>query len=525
MQKAAVTVIAVLCIVSASVVYIRVTRGALPTLNVTSPVNGSTYNTNLIWLNYTVSDATSVTYTLHPCLVPNAENISLNATSDNTKIPVHMNMSNTLTVYATNADGTVSQTIQFNVTKDELVFWITTDPHIGRDAYPGVNEEASADAINDSVSLYDWDYHICIGDQTENENQQDFDDMDSYNDIWYRNYSMKLQKGFSFQLLGNHEFNTTGDVSYANEYIDRIHTFWINNSAEYNTESLRYTVQIHNILLVFVPENYSNDPDVDRSYYDDCQQWFDDVVSNNQDKIIIVFSHFPVYGTTIGSQSSYDANKYILPIDCFNDTLANYTVDLWFHGHLHGSDTSSSWGVNISGSNKPTFTVNCGALRNDGSWGPAESWFLILHNNSNVATLRYYDNTNNEWGGTYCPSYYNITLSYNVNLSFSTTGNGSSENYTPEFVSIAGDTSSPVEISNGTPVFNWTKISSATKYWLQIDNNSDFSSPEVNLTNVNETSYPSEYTEKGGYVEFLLPSAYELGFGTYYTRVRAWYQS
>jgi len=515
MRRMMLIAILVACIVTLS--YIHLSRGALPTLSISSPVDGATYYTNLIWLNYTVSGATSVTYTLHPALVPNAENITINATSDNIRIPVHMNMTNTLTVYATNNEGTVSQTVTFKVIKDELVFWITTDHHVGRDAYPGTNEQACADAIDDAENLYDWDYNICIGDYGENEDQQDFEDMDKFNEIWYRNHSMRLQKGFVFTNIGNHEFNTSGTVSYANEYIDRIHKFWINSSAGYNTESMMYTVQIHNILLIFLPENYTNDPDYDRSFYDDCKQWFDDIVANNQDKIIIVFSHFPIYDTTDGgAQNSWSDNDYLRPINCFNDTLVNYDVDLWIHGHLHGSDKSNKWGVYISGSKKPTFIFNAGAIRKDGTWGPSESWFLIFHNNSNVVTLRYRDHTNHEWGGTYCPSYYNITLSHAVDLSFS------NEDNEIEIVSINGDATSPVELTNGTPLFNWTKVDNAVKYWLQIDNNNDFSSPEVNLTDINETNYPSEYTEKGNYVEFLLPSANELSYGTYYVRVRAW---
>jgi len=498
--------------------YIPSSEGALPTLVISSPVNGATYHSNLIWLNYTVSGADTVTYTLQPALIPNAENISINATSSNIQIPVHMNMTNRLTVYASNNDGTVSQTVEFEVIKNDLVIWITTDHHVGRDPYPGVNEQACIDAIQDAENLYAWDYNVCLGDYGENENGQDFADMSNWSEIWYRNYSMRLQKGFVFTEIGNHEFNTTGDISYANEYIDRIHKFWVNSSAGYNTESMAYTVQIHNILFIFLPENYTNDPDYDRSFYSDMQQWFDNVVASNQDKNIIVFSHFPIYGTTDGGyQNSWSDNDYLRPIDCFNNTFANYNIDLWVHGHLHGSDKSNKWGVYISGSKKPTFIFNAGAIRNNGVWQPAEDWFLIFHNNSNVVTLRYHDVSHHEWGGTYCPSYYNITLSYPVDLS-----PVSSSSSDIQIVSIDNQTSSPAEIHTGTPTFNWTKITGATKYWLQIDDNNDFSSPEVNLSDINETNYPDEYTEKGAYIEFHLPDSEMLDYGTYWVRARAW---
>ncbi|MDD3559547.1 MAG: T9SS type A sorting domain-containing protein, partial [Melioribacteraceae bacterium] len=59
--------------------------------------------------------------------------------------------------------------------------------------------------------------------------------------------------------------------------------------------------------------------------------------------------------------------------------------------------------------------------------------------------------------------------------------------------------------SDQTPTFDWTNSTGATGYDLQVDNNSNFSSPEINTS---PTS--SDYTPSGN-----------LAYGTYYWRVRA----
>jgi hypothetical protein len=72
---------------------------------------------------------------------------------------------------------------------------------------------------------------------------------------------------------------------------------------------------------------------------------------------------------------------------------------------------------------------------------------------------------------------------------------------TPVLASPANGTTS----SSGTPTFDWNDVSGSTLYDLLVDNNSDFSSPEVNVTAV-----PSSYT---------VPTK-ALSAGTYYWKVK-----
>lgn len=96
----------------------------------------------------------------------------------------------------------------------------------------------------------------------------------------------------------------------------------------------------------------------------------------------------------------------------------------------------------------------------------------------------------------------------------------------PQIISISNDTSSPVNINDTTPLFNWSfsNHSNTLYYWLQIDNNNDFTSPEVNLTDINAINYPDEYEEKGRYVEFILPDGEALANDSYYVRMWAYFK-
>lgn len=89
------------------------------------------------------------------------------------------------------------------------------------------------------------------------------------------------------------------------------------------------------------------------------------------------------------------------------------------------------------------------------------------------------------------------------------------------FISIngVGNTSYVNEFNR---TFKWTNITNATRYHLQVDNSSTFASPFINLNNINETNYPSEFSISGDEVTFVLPSQYNITYvGCHYYRVRA----
>ena len=117
----------------------------------------------------------------------------------------------------------------------------------------------------------------------------------------------------------------------------------------------------------------------------------------------------------------------------------------------------------------------------------------------------------------------------NFKLNFSLDGVGSGElfSYNIENYSRSGDTLQFISIDDGTngttiynstPTINWTVVADTSQYNLQIDNNADFSSPEINITDINQYNYPSNCAINSTRVSFTLPTGL-VSYDTYYMRV------
>jgi len=98
-----------------------------------------------------------------------------------------------------------------------------------------------------------------------------------------------------------------------------------------------------------------------------------------------------------------------------------------------------------------------------------------------------------------------------------------SQSDTPEFIHIDyGGNGTNVYSSN--PTFNWTTISDAASYNLQVATDSGFSNIIINITDICEAVYPSEYSQNSTNVSFMLPTVDSLPTMNrlYYTRVRSY---
>jgi len=90
------------------------------------------------------------------------------------------------------------------------------------------------------------------------------------------------------------------------------------------------------------------------------------------------------------------------------------------------------------------------------------------------------------------------------------------------FIYINGNTNNSVT-QNDSRTFNWTRVADATIYQLQASNYSDFSTTFINITDINEANYGVNYTEKGNYIEFILPYQYNISwYGYHYCQVMAY---
>ena len=88
-----------------------------------------------------------------------------------------------------------------------------------------------------------------------------------------------------------------------------------------------------------------------------------------------------------------------------------------------------------------------------------------------------------------------------------------------DFIDI-NDGVNGTNIYYNTPTFNWTVVSNASQYNLQIANDSGFTDMVVNITNINQFTFPSNCAISATEIRFTLPDAYALtDYKTYYCRV------
>jgi len=146
----------------------------------------------------------------------------------------------------------------------------------------------------------------------------------------------------------------------------------------------------------------------------------------------------------------------------------------------------------------------------DSSYNDAGYTGFIEQDNSGF--LVFYNGTKVTPPNASCPNIYGVMVYDNTSYP--------SQSETIQFISINGNTNGTT-IYNSTPTINWTVVVDTSQYWLQIDNNADFSSPEVNYTDINQWNYPSNCNINATRVLFTLPLGLT-NYDTYYMRVRAY---
>jgi hypothetical protein len=291
--------------------------------------------------------------------------------------------------------------------------------------------------------------------------------------------------------------------------------------------------------------------------------WMSTQINANQDKIVVPMSHFPYEKATgeghLGTRFYWQwTNSNVAT------SIDTKDVDIFTAGHTHDTHQNYTWNpandtgpgdgyknsvystVNIVGN---TTYLNTGTAGRTGyisnSWpyegrdpGATESYFLFLRNDSDWAYIysrnhRYpnstymghdflWDETHSHYNSYVGTSSWQPEFSAWVQLSKPFE---SPKTLEPEvdfsFQSINNQTNNTVTYDVITD-FNWTKVDNTAYYQLQIANDSAFTDVFVNLTDVNVTNYPGNYTETGGYVEFTLPESYRRQwYQGYYFRIRS----
>jgi hypothetical protein len=203
----------------------------------------------------------------------------------------------------------------------------------------------------------------------------------------------------------------------------------------------------------------------------------------------------------ITSATSTDTTAYLRTTEIPINFTANFTVN----GNFSGTAK-----LNISIINPTTGTTYSGFANSD--------FDTITTNSTSLSPT---------WGTKTLDDVRAVGNAFKINFSFDGTG-GKLFSYSIDwqgqegFISIAG-ASNESTIYDRTPTFNWSAVSGAFLYQLQVANDTAFTDLVVNLNDINATNYPSHYSESGGVVSFILPDANDLTYTnkTYYTRFRA----
>ncbi len=257
------------------------------------------------------------------------------------------------------------------------------------------------------------------------------------------------------------------------------------------------------------PSTYYNLSDIDLKLYREDNNTYVDGSSSSIDNVeqVEADGFYPVVVKVDAFSSSFDGTStewYALATEENFSAASGPTFSLGTSNY--NQCVGDQWTVNVPVNN----TGDLAAHNVNGSVSvPAGLSIVSGSNPQNVGSIGSASSQNASW-----------TLSADAVGNYSVPVNVSSSSYGESFagsgsfsVTVSATVSAPslVTPSNGssiddtTPYFEWSSVSGATSYHIQVDNNSNFSSPEIDTT-----TSSSNYTP-----------ASALSYGIYYWRARA----
>jgi hypothetical protein len=215
---------------------------------------------------------------------------------------------------------------------------------------------------------------------------EDDNEVGSYDFVDYINAlkESKLPRHKVFHIAGNHEFNRnavgTDELS--------------SGLTEYDTwfPKRNYHTLQGNILTIFMSsENYTVGTAINNATF----EWWEKLVRENQDKIIITVTHAPLYDTT---SYSTNASFHIKDSERFIDVLdeAGINHDIWLHGHnaynisqgfLDSVEKHGTWHMNVGLHIKTSIFEG---------WD-VHSRFLYFTQGSTTCTVKMRNHVDGEW--------------------------------------------------------------------------------------------------------------------------------
>ena len=375
-----------------------------------------------------------------------------------------------------------------------------------------------------STTIINWfDESVCITETTiEN----------VYFHVWWNTPNMDEYASFSFRrerddippgtLLGLYERNITNirsTISYGGapysldtNLLDITDTTVTSNSVYelytrfYSTDDVKIlcNTSFKSFIIFNVPENSTlATMDTDSDNLNDWEELYYTYTSpfhNDTDNDGYTDYYENLSGSDPNNYSeAFSDNPIIIDIDPDEDAF-NLPLTPWLNvtvNDIQGDNFNITWLHNYTG-----------------------DWITFAHNSScSNGTYRQRATWSNApWGRNWWKIEINDTKNYwtNRTLSFTCTG---SDN--PELIFINNGINGTT-INSSNPTFVWSIVLNATIYWLRIATDSNFENEVANITEINEYTFPSNYSENINRVYFLLPNDYKLeGFNTYYVEVKA----
>ena len=412
----------------------------------------------------------------------------------------------------------------------EYTIWLSTDAQIRQSG--GVwSKNYWIAAVQDANDNFNVDVAFHIGDElmgyTAGTPTGDYAEIiSSWADFHtsFNNINVNYYKNYT---IGNHETSPLfiTEVFDGKTYRTGNCWQWDNISGRLDDDVIpygNYTYQFGNILFIVLGTEAEQSGPPAAMMYRRQLEWFNTTVQANSDKNIVVLNHIPLYPTVAWhatpppyagmnvSENAYFRNV----IENESDNVVAYFCGHWHYTQAHsGMVVNKSWG---NGAHGFTIFSNAGSINNDG--GSSDSQFLYVKEGNQTATIRARDHDSETWidiNGASAPAstYYPFSLKYSFTMD--------EEVEEIEFISI-DDGTNGTTINSINPTFNYTLIADTSEDWLQFANDSAFTDLVVNITDINEYNYPSEYDANETRVSFTLPVANSLQVidKTYYCRVQ-----
>ena len=371
------------------------------------------------------------------------------------------------------------------------------------------------DAVNDTISI-GVDYVISAGDDLSWRDPVGADDEIECQENWtlFNNIMASINGTYLNTSIGNHDgyfenFTTINDTGYFCHDIGNdtggiriifMCDEWTKQAWEYNG--------------VDFPPDHSGRGET----YATQTAWVNSRVTEaytTKSIFIIMHQRLEFNGLYYGAEENHVEALSGTSIESYmsNWNSAGHPYDLYAYGHTHipcvtNESGDAMTGTYIGGQQLLVGSIAVHTSTAKYSDHPVGSRYIYLTEGSTTVTVKTYNHTGDVW----VPSKeFTFELEY--------PWDAGQEDEEIQFIDINGGTNGTT-IFNSTPTFNWTSVGNATAYQLQIATDSDFSSIVVNISDINEINYPSEY-EEGTNISFTLPSAYALPtYDEYFTRVR-----